>query len=53
MKIHTGEEICSSPSDNEIISSQATKRDREISVSPEKNDTDNNVRRNSLKKVKS
>ena len=53
MRTHTGDEICTSPSKNEIQSSQTIKRDREISVSPEKNDLDNNVRRNSLKKVKS
>ena len=50
---HTGEEICLSPSENENKSSQKVKRDREISVSPEKADLDNNVRRNSSKKVKS
>ena len=52
MRTHTGDEICMSPSKNEIQSTQTTKRDRELSVSPEKNDLDNNVRRNSLKKVK-
>ena len=42
-RAHTGEEICISPLENDIKSSQASKRDREKSISPNKTSVDNNV----------
>ena len=45
MRTHTGEE-------NNIKSSQSSKRDREKSISPNKTGVDNNVIKNSLKKPK-
>ena len=43
LKTHTGEEICLAPQENEIKSSQSTKRG--LSVSPDKKDLDNSKKR--------
>ena len=51
MKIHTGEEICISPVDDEIKSSQSSKRGLPLS-SPEKIDLENSTRRNSVKNIR-